>query len=340
MKKLLLTMLLGCLFATGALAKGIQTSYRNVLVYAYSQANSVYEDENIKLEIYNQNLYATNLTKKTIFLDLSQCFMVHNGSSFPMKSAQDQDERHASKKGYSTSMGEFLSIAPATGNKQNATFICHMADGIFGEYTTTTTPSGKFTEYDKRLFSVIAELTSESQKASKNGKEYLGTVSRHLTEDESINNIGASIAYAFSKNSEDWNSVTLSTWVSDVILAPCYSVIPEGIKKKDKKGFAAKETAPVEYHVRADSPFEFDQDKSPIIISDWSGNYKKGKFRLGDVTIYEKAKGGVLLAILSWGASLMLPREAYKSAIKFDGAKADWGKMTLTNRMSNTFQKN
>ena len=49
------------------------TSYRYELVYAYSQANSIYEDENIKLEIYNQELWALNKTPKTIFIDLFQC---------------------------------------------------------------------------------------------------------------------------------------------------------------------------------------------------------------------------------------------------------------------------
>ena len=44
----------------------------------------MFEDDNIKLEIYNEQLWAVNKTKKTIFIDLSQCFMVHNGSSFPM----------------------------------------------------------------------------------------------------------------------------------------------------------------------------------------------------------------------------------------------------------------
>lgn len=49
------------------------TSYRYELVYAYSQANSIYEDENIKLEIYNQEHWALNKTQKTIFIDLLQC---------------------------------------------------------------------------------------------------------------------------------------------------------------------------------------------------------------------------------------------------------------------------
>ena len=64
----------------------------------------------------------------------------------------------------------------------------------------------------------------------------------YLTEDESINNIGASIAYAFNKNTENWTSVTLSTWVCDVIFAPCYLEKAQKLSYKEKKGFNAKET--------------------------------------------------------------------------------------------------
>ena len=337
MKNLLLLSMLCGLFICKAEAKGIKTSYRNVLVYAYSQANSVYEDDNIRLEIYNQKLWAKNKTNKTIFIDLSQCFMVHNGSSFPLFD-EKQDARHASKKGVTTSIDEFRTIAPSTGNKQNATFICNMDTGIYGEYTTTSTPSQEFTEYDKRLFSVISELTAEA--GSEKGTDYFGTASRHFTEDESINNIGASIAYAFNKKSEDWTPVTISTWVSDVIFAPCFVVIPESLKKKDRAGFAAKEVDPVTFHIKADTPFEFDIDRSPIVVSDWTGSFKKGTFRLKDVTVYKNKKKDILLALATYGASLLLTeKEAYKSVIQFDGAKADWGELSYAKSMDDTEQK-
>ena len=321
MKKLLLTMLFGCLFVGFAAAKeGGKTSYRNALIYAYSQANSVYEDDNIRLEIYNQYLWASNKTNKTIFIDLSQCFLVHNGSSFPLY-ADKQDAKHASKGGLSTSDDEFITIAPATGNEQNATIICYTGTGVYGEYTTTTSPSGKFTEYDKRLFSTIAELTEESLKADSKGKEYLGTASRHFTEDESINTIGASVAYAFNKKSEDWTSVTISTWVSDVIFAPYYVAVPEELDKKDKRGFAAKEIEPAVLHVKADTPFEFDQDKSPLILSDWRGDFREGTFELKAVNIFKRKFMKIVFTA----------EDVYKNIIQFDGPQADWGKMSYTN---------
>ncbi len=84
MKKQFLLFVFLCMSMLRANAEGFITNYSNALVFAYSQANSVYEDENIKLEIYNEKLWATNKSSKTIFLDLSQCFVINNGASRPI----------------------------------------------------------------------------------------------------------------------------------------------------------------------------------------------------------------------------------------------------------------
>lgn len=329
MKKVLSFIALFLLISLSASAKGVETNYRSALIFAYSQANSVYEDDNIKLEIYDEKLWATNKTNKTIFIDYSQCFLTHNGSSFPMFD-QKQNENHASKKGVTTSVDEFLTIAPATGSKQNSTFICNMATGIFGNYSTSETPSGNFSEYDKRFFQLIGSMVEESQSADKKGKECIGSVSRHLTEDESVNNIGASIAYAFNKRSENWESVTLSTWVCDVVFAPFYVKMPKDLTKKDKKGFGIKETAPAEIHIKANSPFEFDEDKSPLVVCDWQGNFKKGTFILYSTYILKQKNVGLALALAGFtgGASAaLIQQEVYKRCVVFDGPNSDWGKM-------------
>lgn len=320
--------------------KKVETSYRNALIFAYSQVNSVFEDENIKLEIYNQGLWVTNKTKKTLFIDLAQCFLTHNGSSRPIY-AKDQDERKASKGGFSTSNEEFLTIAPSTGMGQNETFICPLSDYIFGYYTTVESPMGDFTDYDKRLYGLIDGILKETQQDAK-GKQYIGTVARHLTEDESINNIGASIAYAFNKRAEEWTSVELSTWVCDVIFAPYYIEKPEDLKAKDKKGFAVKETNPLEIHIKADSPFEFDEDRSPIIACDWVGNYKKGTFKLERIQVKKVPKTGLLVNILTAGTAAMaaqLVEDYYKVATKFDGVNENYGKMIYAPTIESTKQR-
>lgn len=331
MKKLLF--LLSLVLCAGSISakneKKIETDYRNALIFAYDRTNSIFEDENVRLEIYNQSLYVTNKTKKTLFIDLAQCFLNHNGSSRPLF-AEDQDEKYASKKGKSSSIEEFITIAPSTGTKQNSTFICNMSAGVYGPYSTTETPWGDMTEYDKRLFELISEMIAESQEADPKGKECMGTVSRHLLEDESVHNIGASIAYAFNKRAEEWTNVSLSTWVSDVIFAPYYYVIPKDLKKKEKRGFDVKETKPLEIHVRADSPFEFDQEKSPLIVADWVGNYKKGTFSLAYAGMRKAQKTGFWANLLTYGAAAYLAQlsaDYYKSIIVFEGPDADWGKM-------------
>lgn len=331
MKKLLLFLCLVLCAGSISAKKGkkIETDYRNALIFAYDRSNSIFEDENVKLEIYNQSLYVTNKTKKTLFIDLAQCFLNHNGSSRPLF-AEDQDEKYASKKGKSSSIEEFITIAPSTGTKQNSTFICTMSAGIYGQYSTTETPWGDMTDYDKRLFELINEMIAESQAADPKGKECMGSISRHLLEDESVHNIGASIAYAFNKRAEEWTTVSLSTWVSDVIFAPYYFVIPKDLKKKEKRGFGVKETKPLEVHVKADSPFEFDQEKSPLIVADWVGNYKKGTFELTYAGIRKAQKTGFWANLFTYGAAAYLAQLTaayYKSIIVFEGAEMDWGKM-------------
>lgn len=315
MKKILLLMCM--ILCAGTISaekkKKVETSYRTALIFAYDRTNSVFEDDNIKLEIYNQALWVTNKTKKTIFIDKSQCFLNHNGSSRPFFT-KDQDERKASKKGETTSVDDFMTVAPGTGAKQNATMICPMVKYIYGSYSTSETPFGDMTDYDKRLIELVNELVTESQEADPKGKECLGTVSRHFLEDESVNNIGASIAYAFNKRAEDWNTVALSTWVSDVIFAPFYMTMPEKLKKKEKRGFGIKETKPLEINVKADSPYEFDQEKAPLIICDWKGNFKKGTFELSPIG---KIK-------FDWSTGIA---DYVKSIIVFQGIEVDWGEM-------------
>ena len=346
MKKIFFLITVCCMMVSNAFADGPRTAYRNALVLAYSQANSVYEDENIKIEIYDEQLWATNKTKKTIFIDLSQCFAVHNGASAPLFDSTDksQGDKKASKKGVSTKDDVYITLAPSIGTKQNDVFICNMSTRIYGDYSTSETPSNDFTEYDKRLLNILGELLDESLKADPKGKNYLGTAVRHLTEDESINNIGASIAYAFNKNTEDWNNVSLSTWVSDVIFTPFYVEMPEELSKKEMRGFGMKETAPAVIHLKANSPFEFPEDRSPIIVCDWTGNYKKGTFALRPTWI-AKQKGvsfmSILAAPLTFGTSVMLNsfRETvYKKVLHFDGVSANWGKMSYVNNIMATEQ--
>lgn len=340
MKKVLFLIAILSMMAFNASAKKT-TYYRNALILAYSQANSVYEDDNIKLEIYDEQLWATNKTSKTIFIDLAQCFAFHNGASMPLFNREDkkQGDKKASKAGLSTKEDAYITLAPIMGTKQNPTKICYMTTRIYGKYSTTESPSEDFTDYDKRFYNAIAKLLEDSKVKPKD-KHYEGTVALHFTEDESINNIGASIAYAFNKNTEEWNSVSLSTWVSDVIFSPYYVEMPRDLKKKEKKGFGIKETDPAEIHVRANSPFEFDEDKSPIIVCEWKGNYKKGTFNLNQTWVFKSkiSAAKIVGAFFTAGLTLIPNIEVYKSIIRFDGDEADWGELIYADGSTKTSQ--
>ena len=109
------------------------------------------------------------------------------------------------------------------------------------------------------------------------------------------------------------------------------------------RGFGVKETDPAITHIRANSPFEFDEDKSPIIVCDWTGNFKKGKFTLDPTWIGKTKKLNALHiigAFFTAGATLLSPlrQETYKSILKFDGADDDWGKLSYANRLQDTEQ--
>lgn len=326
----------------------VVTNHRNALIFAYSPVNSVFEDENIKLEIYNEQLYATNKTKKTIFIDLSQSFLLNNGTTYPMFT-KTLDEKKASKPKVTTSIDEYLSIPPMMNDTPDPNFVCSMAGYVLGTYSTTESPTGNFSNYEKRLRSVVEELLIETNYVNEKGKETNPTTSasRHLLEDESISNIGATIAYAFSKKAEEWNQIAVSTWVSDVIFAPIYAEIPVEIKNKDKKGFGIKETKPVVLHIKAESPFEFNKDKSPLIVTDFTSSYNEGKFYLNTTRVTKESKTNPFLAGLATlftgglGAALFVPVEeyAYKSILNFDGPDSDWGEMKYAKSINKAVRK-
>lgn len=323
-KNLVFIMLFLLVFFPVTMSAETKTIYRNALVLAYSPANNVYEDDNIKLAIWHECLWATNKTNKTIFLDLSQCFGVHNGSSYPLDGKQANEE--ASKGRRSTSIEDFISIAP---NNQKETFIAYLGGKIEGKYTTTEAPFGDFTEYTERLLNLINEMINESLKGDPKGKKYIGTSYRHLTEDESIDNIGVNIAYAFNKRAEEWTPAAISTWASDVYFAPYYIDMPEKLGKKERRGFGVKKTEAAKTHIKADSPFEFDKDRSPIYILDWEGNYKKGTFELHSARI---SQDGELLYDEEINIFENFEETYQKQQIYFDGQNADWGKMEYGDR--------
>lgn len=351
MRKIVLLLAVFGLFACQVHAeKKEKTQYRNALIFAYSQANSVFEDDNIKLEIYNETLWATNKTSKTIFIALDQSFMIHNGSATPLydSSKKEQGDKKASKKGVTSEETVMVTLAPKISENQAPTDIRILSPYICGNYSTSETPTGSFTEYDKRLFYAIEQLTTEAKrKEDKKDDIFTGSATMHFTEDESVLNIGCSIAYSFNKKAEEWTNVTISTWISDLIFAPYYNELPKELSNKEKKGFGVKESPYAYTHIKAKYPYEeFNEGKACAIVCDWKGDFKKGTFELGHTWAAKKGSKTAKFfgALLTGGLTLLAPSEVwdkyYKSRLKFDGSNADWGKMTYANSIADTGKEN
>lgn len=338
------------------------TEYRNALVMAYSPVNSVYEDDNIRFEIYNESLYAINKSEKTIFLDLSRCFINHNGISYPLDediSKKDLDKNVASKFAISTSNSDFISIPPYNGGRQNSTYIASFICPFLGLYSTSGSNFRDFSDYEERFITLINKLVTESKSKDPKGNKYLGTAVAHLTEDESIWTLGATLAYSFSKDSQEWTTTALSTWISDVIFAPYHIDMPEELSKNEKKGFDLKNTiSGAKIRVKANSPFEFEKDKSPVILTDWEGDFNKGEFRISPSWIIrmkpfgfwlsaflqqhvkELAKGNkTKIGITIGDLKTYKPEAFYKRTLIFEGDDSDWGQMKYKSGRYNILNK-
>ncbi|UKI45075.1 MAG: hypothetical protein L6U16_06675 [Porphyromonadaceae bacterium] len=100
-----------------------ETKYRNAFdFFMYSNANSVYEDDNIRLEIYDESLWVSNKTTKTIFIAVDQSFLIHNGSARPLydnSKKRSKVTRKHQKKAVATEENLTITIAPKISENQS-----------------------------------------------------------------------------------------------------------------------------------------------------------------------------------------------------------------------------
>jgi hypothetical protein len=148
----------------------------------------------------------------------------------------------------------------------------------------------EFTGYDD--YGVYADLDlnvmnyMETMRYELANNDKKSCTSIHLTGDESFMKVKVYIIYTTQKYSGDEkereeHSFTISTWVSDMILTKYYIQEQDKIKQNTNAvNVQGRLTAIM--HVLADSPFEYDEDKSPIDI--YETTFDKGTFviyRLG-----------------------------------------------------------
>lgn len=255
------------------------TKARVGLFLAFSGVDSKYEDDNVVVEIYNQELWVINKTNRTIYLDLAQCFVYYNDASFCLYEPDEKDEDHITET-------QLINIAP-----KDSKAIAGLGGYIAGLYSSNNKGLKKkarkkynvhyLTEDKINFMNIIDEMRMELE-----GTRTNSTV-RHLTENESFIRLKAAIAYSFNKESkdgvEDVVPVVISSWVSDIILSKYYTLLPPPQEKV--KSLAAKKINPALVCVPADTPFEYDEEKSPIIGHDITIDLNKGQFVLDNLVV-------------------------------------------------------
>lgn len=252
------------------------------LFLAFSGVDSKYEDDNVVVEIYNQLLWVTNKTDRTIYLDLAQCFVYYNDTSFCLYESDEKKEGHITDT-------QLINIAP-NDNKP----IASLGGYIAGLYSSNNKELKKkeqkkyavhfLTEDKINFMNIIDEMRMDLENTITN------STTRHLTENESFIRLKAAISYSFNKESKDGVNdvipVVISSWVSDITLSKYYTLLPPPQEKV--KSLAAKKINPALVCVPAVSPFEYDEEKSPIIGLDITIDLNKGQFVLDDLVVYSE----------------------------------------------------
>lgn len=242
---------------------------KQALLVGYSQTDNVYEDENIKAELVRLSLKITNKTNKPLFVDRSSSFYYINDDAICLDEKEDDTSY---KHSY------YQPLAP-----KSDTWVSTLRNPIRGKYSATAS-KGKKNEYTDLDLNVMNYMETMRYELANNDKKSCTSI--HLTGDESFMKVKVYIIYTTQKYSGDEkereeHSFTISTWISDLILTKYFIQEQDKIKQKTNAvNVQGRLTAIM--HVFANSPFEYDEDKSPIDIYETS--FDKGSFviyRLG-----------------------------------------------------------
>lgn len=249
------------------------------LFLAFSGVDSKVEDDNVILEIYDQCVWLTNKTDKTLYLNLAECFVEVQGESYNLyrapearigkKTTKNKDKNSQTL----VTDDQWFTIAPGAKNEPIAT----IPTGYYGTYSVY---DGKDVRILNDITRTFMQLIDELRIGIEKGANF---ASMHFTQDESFTSIKASLSYRFSSKQEEGTSIAVETWLSDMIMSKYYTLFPEKQEKGKERSLAAKKVNPAMSCVGAKQPFEYDEEKSPIIGCDVTINLKKGQFTLGAI---------------------------------------------------------
>lgn len=249
------------------------SAQKQALILGYSQANNIYEDENVKIELIRLNLKVTNKTDKTIYIDRKSSFYYINEKSFCLFEGK---EYHG--KNETTVEKDVDPIAPRgskyiAGLKNPLGNRLYDAGGGNAGFNLLKKNKGAAANYlsdeDVEFMGMIETLRSELA-----NNERKSSSSIHLTENESFMRIRVAINYSEDPKMDELKACNITSWISDLIMAKFF------VRKQDKvvrsNAVNVKGRMLNTMHVFADSPFEYDEDISPL--DGYTISFGKGKF--------------------------------------------------------------
>lgn len=300
------------------------------LFFAFSGVDSKVEDENVIVEIYNQKLWITNKTDKTIYLDLAECFTYIYNEDRPLY------ETKTNKKGQAiVTEDQWLTIAPG---QEEA--VAYMGAGLGGTYSAYVGKKVRIlNDITRKFMGIVDDMRKELERQGTGNSAV-----RHMTKDESFLTLKAAISYRFSRKEEKSTSIVVETWLSDLIMAKYFTLLPE--QQKKERSLAAKEVLPAMICTGAESPFEYEEEKSPILSYDISINLKKGEFTLGEIVTRETKTNIFRIFASVYTMGLVSPITTKnknqfnnKMVIKWLGNTVDFSKIKDDKEGSATFGK-
>lgn len=253
---------------------------KQALVLGYAQGENVYEDENIKAELIRLDLRVTNKTNKTVYIDKKSSFYYINEEAYCLYEGK---ETHYSN-GVTKIEKETQAIAP----KGKTTFYYNAP--INGTYNAGGGVKGK--GLIGKLLKKAGALDGTSNILEDMKVELMGYVETlrfelannqdqscsvlHLTGDESFLNANISFNYTTDPKMESFTPVTLVTWVSDMIMSKYYVQPKDKIERTNAVNVQGRMYNIL--HVFADSPFEYDEDDSPLDM--YTVQFGQGWFKI------------------------------------------------------------
>lgn len=319
------------LFATFFCATFAQ---KQALILGYSQVENVYEDDNVKVELVRLDLRITNKTNKTIYIDKKSSFYYVNERAVCLYEGK---ETHYSN-GTTIIEKDNYPIAP------NNKFTLYYNAPVRGSFNAgggtkgkgllkllkikgTSTVVGKDAPLGDATVDFMGYIeTLRYELANKNNQS---AAKLHLTKDDSFLKVTVAINYTQNPKLEDFTPVSISSWVSDMVMSKYYVQGKDEFVKSNAVNMQGRMYNIL--HVFANSPFEYEEDESPLsmyIVKFDKGSFYVHQFNQGDDSDKKTKDTDELVSNFSES------KPKYKNIFVWEGESNNW-----VQSMTDSYQK-